>query len=321
MRKARAYQEVLNFQRQLEMNKLLYQASIAYWDWSFSFAAWELFQEVLQRSEARFVFIRETYLAGDAAEIDTVEAFTQLQQVRLGLIEAEINLRKSRRLLDIFIWADIPQSIQPEPLIRSTLEVNEAVEDLLLIDPVIGSHPQLRQLNSELKAYEAERRWKAEQLKPQLDVKYQLLSNASGNESFAWTRNLDPANYKWGISFNFPLFLRKERASLQMAKLKIQETQLKSSQKETELLNKSEALQFQLGNMQQQIAMFSSLYQNVRRLMEAEEIKFRAGESTIFLLNSRELKYLDAGQKQLDLQRKYLKAWTEWMGLMAGFQV
>ena len=43
---------------------------------------------------------------------------------------------------------------------------------------------------------------------------------------------------------------------------------------------------------------------NYARLLEAENIKFRNGESSLFLVNSRELKYIDSLVKQFQLEAK-----------------
>ena len=316
LRKANLNQQVLEFEQHIQLNQLLFEASLAYWDWNYAYAEQELYQTVVERSQSRFEFVRDTYLAGDAAEIDTVEAFSQLQLVQLGLAEAQINFQKARRLLDSYIWVNLPSLLRP-PSIEESLSY---VRTLSLPSEdwrdEFDDHPILQQLDYQQQMYEVERRWKAEQLKPQLDLKYQFLSNTSQEESLNWAQAWSMENYKWGVTFQFPLFLRKERAGLENARIKLQQIDWKTDQKEVEIFNKAIALEYQLENLAQQIELFENLFSNYERLLEGENIKFQTGESTIFLLNSRELKLLEAGRKRLSLSAKYLMVHAEWMNLM-----
>ena len=47
-------------------------------------------------------------------------------------------------------------------------------------------------------------------------------------------------------------------------------------------------------------------YQNYIRLQRAEEIRFQNGESSLFLINARENKALEALQKLQELRAKYV---------------
>ena len=62
--------------------------------------------------------------------------------------------------------------------------------------------------------------------------------------------------------------------------------------------NSWQALLEQLRIQQQAVA-------NYKRLRDGEQIRFENGESTVFLINSREAKLLEARQKLAELQAKY----------------
>ena len=319
MRQANLNQNVLLLEQKIQLNRLLFEASMAYWAWSHAYAERQLYQDVVQRSEARFQFIRDTYLAGDVAEIDTVEAFSQLQLVQLGLAEAQIYFQKSKRLLDSYIWIDFPNLFRPEDLRESVDYVKSNSAPLQNWRDNTGQHPIIQQLQYQQQIYEVERRWKAEQLKPQLDLKYQLLSQSQPEEAIysglAWSMQ----NYKWGVSFQFPLFLRKERAGLETARIKLQQIDWKTDQKLVELFNKADALEFQLETLEEQLELYDNLFTNYERLLQGESIKFQTGESTIFLLNNRELKLLEAGRKRLAVMKKYLDVHAEWTEILVGY--
>ena len=52
-----------------------------------------------------------------------------------------------------------------------------------------------------------------------------------------------------------------------------------------------------------------SLIENYKRLLKAEEIKFSNGESSLFLINSRENKLLETQEKFLELKAKTIKTY------------
>ena len=63
-------------------------------------------------------------------------------------------------------------------------------------------------------------------------------------------------------------------------------------------------------NLQKQIDIYERAYNNYVRLFTAEQLKFSLGETTLFLLNSRETKVLEAQQKLLELKTKFYQAFA-----------
>jgi outer membrane protein TolC len=59
--------------------------------------------------------------------------------------------------------------------------------------------------------------------------------------------------------------------------------------------------------LQKQVALQSNNYASYTQLLKAEESKFYNGESSMFLINSRETKALEALEKLIDLKTKYFK--------------
>ena len=50
-------------------------------------------------------------------------------------------------------------------------------------------------------------------------------------------------------------------------------------------------------------------YSNYNLLLKQEELRFKNGESSLFILNSRESKLIEAAQKLIELEIKYRKAY------------
>ena len=60
--------------------------------------------------------------------------------------------------------------------------------------------------------------------------------------------------------------------------------------------------------LMQQLQTAQSIYNNYSSLLRNEELKFNQGESSLFLINSRETKVLELLQKQVELRIKYFKS-------------
>jgi len=148
---------------------------------------------------------------------------------------------------------------------------------------------------------EIDKRLNQEILKPDLTVHYKFLNAPTQNDFFS---QYSTNNYAWGLKASFPLFIRKGRGEVLKSKLKIQETELDLDLKQIQIQNKVEALSAELSLLIQQLNNAQKMRANYARLLEAENIKFRNGESSLFLVNSRELKYIDSLVKQFQLEAK-----------------
>ena len=81
-----------------------------------------------------------------------------------------------------------------------------------------------------------------------------------------------------------------------------------------ELANKANELDFKLNTLKQTIAILSEQLQNAERsvmynkqLVEAEKLKFNNGESSLFILNARENKWLESELKYVEYKYKFIK--------------
>ncbi len=121
-------------------------------------------------------------------------------------------------------------------------------------------------------------------------------------------------NYKWGIDVKLPLFLREGRGDYNKSKLKIQETNLEFNAKKWETENKIRNYYSEANLLQVQIKSVQSAYNGYQALFKAENLKFYNGESSLFLVNSRESKLIETAEKLVNLRVKYFKALyaTEW---------
>ena len=316
LRQAQIFQQASEAERLIALNDLFFDASKRYVDWTVSEQQRAVLQEAAGLSAARLNWVKQSFAVGDEPAIDTVEATIQLQNITMLLRAADLAVQQARLELANYLWNEEGQPLELlEETMPSALNLEaigqEPGRNMLdsLLSQIGSIHPDLLNYRYKLAAIEIDRRLAAEHLKPKVNFNYQFLNenivNGDGIGTFyAPFEN----NYKWGLELSFSLFLRKERGKLQEVKIKREQTRLAMGLKRQELLNKIESYFQELQNTQQQLSISTAAVANYQRMLEAEEIKFRLGESSVFLINSRQNKLIDAQLKLIALRGKLFKA-------------
>lgn len=313
LQQAKIFQDITDLEQQVQVNDLLYEASLIYWNWAFEYERYGVLNDAVANSLQKFNAVKSTFEAGDYAGIDTTEALIQLQNFLLMRNEVVIAYQHAQLQVSTFLWNEdelpviLDRQIVPEGM--ATTPMNDVNTDSLnLIIQRLNNHPAIEQYRFKLAELDVERRLKVEQFKPKLDFNYNFLTPETAFSETP-TSSMDLGqNYKWGVSLGFPLFLRKERGDLQYTKIKIEQTQLKRDQKQLELANKVRAYFNEIKVLEGQIDLYEETIVNYQRMFTGEQVKFQAGESSLFLLNSREGKLIEAQQKLVGLKFKYAKA-------------
>ena len=145
---------------------------------------------------------------------------------------------------------------------------------------------------------EIDQRLAKEDIKPDLRVSYNPLI-AVGQDALFDDFQID--NYKVGANLTYPLFQRKQRGKIKLNNIKIQDTRLDQSLKKQDLLVKLDLYRNNISQSLIQYDLMQNIVSDYRRMLNGEQRKFNFGESSIFLVNSRESKYLDSQYKRLKL--------------------
>ncbi len=306
LRKSKLEKEDLQWQANLALSNLLLDANNAYWRWYEAYYKLAIIQANLSLIEERFEGIREAVFAGENAAIDSVEALIQVQEWSNRQQNGEVNYRNNLLMLTNFLWADqldvdfIPIGGPQIALMGLDHYQEQALNNL----------PQWKMLQLEQAKLHLDKQLSAEQLKPVVNLNYNLLLS-SENENAASNFTND---YKGGLELEFPLFLRKERASLKQAKIKLQENQLRQTDLLREVENDIIQHHQRLVVLSQMIENQQQMILNYQRMLTGERIKFSNGESSIFLINSRENQKLTAELRLIELKAEYgrLKALLQW---------
>jgi outer membrane protein TolC len=313
LRQARLFRDASEQQRILMLNDLLFDAVVAYNDWLFAFNAVKVFENAVQLAEDRLVFTRKSVEFGDRAAIDTVEALTQLQLRQYELNDAKTTLQNSILYLSNFLWTEkedpliISNDIQPEKINKDLFDQPLSLLQAEEMASQVGTqHPLVLFYNFKLQQVKAERLLKGQNLLPRLNASYHLLSREFDfyrNPEFTAMRN----NYKLGVTFSMPISFAQSRGEFKLAQLKVKDAQYTLDLKRLELTNKLKSYFNELINYQAQVKLTAEMLNNYRRLLVGEEQRFRAGESSLFVVNARENKVIETELKLFEQQVKFLK--------------
>jgi hypothetical protein len=95
--------------------------------------------------------------------------------------------------------------------------------------------------------------------------------------------------------------MRKAKGDLGLTRIKIEELQLEVLQKTTVFQNKALASIRQLELLRLQLANVAANVKNMQRLLDAEREKFNSGESSVFLINTREQQLFDLRVQETEI--------------------
>ncbi len=285
-------------ERRIILNNLLLEATKAYFEWKFAAQQVAIQNQAVNLAKNRLLGLRESFRVGDKPAVDTLESYIQVQERLFDLNEAQLLFQNETLQLSNFLWSEQQQPVQLLPTVfpsKLMVAINTVFTPAEL-NRLVQKHPDFLQYDFKIKQLELEKRLKQDKLKPKLNIEYNFLGNGTTFLADALLQN-----YKYGISFSFPVLLRQERANLQLTQLKLSSTDLQRQNKQLELQNKLNGYLNELENSQKQFALFSTILKSYESLLDAENQKFNLGESSVFLVNARERKLIETQIKLLKL--------------------
>ena len=308
LKRADIFQSVTEQEQILMVNKLLFEASNTYLEWQAAKAYLDIALEGLELSSIRFSGTRQSYINGDKPAIDTLESYISLQNRQLELQKAEQIIENATLALNNYLWIEGVTPIElKDDAIPEAMDINllrVTLDSLVLLqDQWIASHPELLLIDYKLAEIDIDQRLAREEIKPDLRLMYNPLVAVADDALFD---QLNPNNFKLGASFSYPILQRKQRGKIQLNKIKILDTEFKRTTKNQEISVKLNTYINNIRQAQRQYQLLNETMANYNNMLIAELRKLSVGESSIFLVNSRENKYLESRYKQVEASRKLL---------------
>ena len=317
VRKAKMQMQLSQSERKLQAIAVLYDASLAYFNWKKNFNEVQLYQEYNNNAQIRFKGIQSLIKQGDKPAIDSVEAGIIVKNRKLSLEDSNLKLAKAKLELANFLWLEnnIPLELSdeliPETQLEFTIQESLKTNDLLNTDFSITNHPKINALQSKIDMLNVEKKLKANMLLPKIDVGYSYISEPSYIDNYQFE------DYKIGLDFYFPLFLRKERGSLKLAKYKVQESEFTLDLEKVQLTNKINAQKIEIESLLRQKELIKGLVEDNLTMLSSEERLFSFGESSLFLINTRENNLVSAQLSKIALENRFYVSNSELFKIMA----
>lgn len=298
LKQAQAYQRYSLIEQNRLIQELRYGAFQQYWEWWMSNSVLDVHREWLSIAEQRLSDTRSRFLAGDIASIDTLETAIQVQNRRQKLQAAQAKWNKESLDLPSHLWEENERNFMPIESLKNTVPQKEVVFNTALNNTNVladrtrtieNFSPEILKFTPMIEELRAEERLKREMMKPVVNFQYNALNEATTPADQMLTLN----NYKWGAQISWPILMRKAKGELGITRIKIEELELEAVQKTTILRNKALASVQQLDLLRQQLQNVSANVNSMQRLLDAEREKFNSGESSVFLINTREQQLFD----------------------------
>ncbi|MDO7136305.1 TolC family protein [Algibacter lectus] len=303
LKQSKLYLKYAQAEQKLVINDILYNAITTYFNWLKNYQAKLVYSDYLVNADTRLKNVKSSFFAGDKPAIDTLEANINFKSRKLDYEKAKIGYIKSALELSNYLWLEnnipleLEEGISPDTTTIDKIDVVLNSSVLNSTDELIANHPKLQSLQIKQEILTVDKRLKTNNLLPKIDLQYNFLSSDYEN-----INSFNTANYKSGLNISFPLFLRKERADLRLAKLKLQDIGFDISATKVTLKNKVNATMQEIDSYNTQYDLLQDIVVDYKAFVKSEERKFSLGEGSLFLVNYREVKLIESQLKAIDVE-------------------
>ncbi|MCL5127722.1 TolC family protein [Algibacter sp. L4_22] len=303
LKQSKLYLKYAQAEQKLVINDILYNAISTYFNWLKNHQAKLVYSDYLKNANTRLQNVKSSFFAGDKPAIDTLEASINFKNRKLDFEKAKIGYIKSALELSNYLWIEnnipleLEEGVFPDITTIDKIDVILNSSVLNSTEELIINHPKLQSLQIKKEILTVDKRLKTNNLLPKIDLQYNFLSSDYQNAN-----DFNTANYKSGLNISFPLFLRKERADLRLAKMKLQDIGFDISATKVNLKNKVNATIQEIDSYYTQYDLLQDIVKDYEQIVHSEERKFSLGEGSLFLVNYREVKLIESQLKAIDIE-------------------
>ena len=306
--KSKGYTDYYDAEKNSLTNDILYSASVMYFEWVFACKELSLYDFFSKQAYIRFTAIKALTEVGEYAAMDSIEAQILFQSRNLELQSIQMETTKKSAEIIKLSWGENGETavFHSNIILTDSLELcfeKSKLKYLTYIQDTTLNNPVLDKYTAYQKILAIDNRYKAELIKPKLDISYNFISNNITGFENSFNTN----NYKWGLNFSVPIFLRNSRNELKISKINLTNNRLELSNKKVELTVNIDALRSIVEITLDQLSYSEKNVHYSSLLLNAEKEKFNVGESSVFLVNTRETKLMEAKLKLAEYQLKFIK--------------
>lgn len=302
LRKAMLRPDLARAQYQLERNMLLRSAALRYWDWSEALSALDVADSLLALAQRRAEFITRRIRAGESAGIDSIEIQQEVQR-RIGERLRALRIVEQFAIdVSVFVWnpdGSMPNMsmLRPFPLPEdegTTLRSQDEYARALTLRPElqrIGVLQETSRLDSALAS---------ELMRPYVELEAGLMSYD--------VSSITKVDYKVGFRVHQPLLFRQASAQVQTAGIGIQRADL--SRTLLERMVEADVANALVSVDRTRERLRAAVEEQVlaQRMVEAEQRRFEAGESSLLAVNLRERFFAEALLRAISARADLVRA-------------
>jgi len=293
--------------RSLQMNTLIAQAQLRYYNWLQQYLIYKVFDELTALNTVRLELVKTSWSLGKVPAVDTIDVLSQLNRFRISKNKAFVNWREEGIKLSDYIWDEtLLQEIRGLEVLPDTslLGANAQFDvDTSQLQFLIDSHPAIASLNIKEELVDLKGNQIRQSMMPNLSVNALVLS---GNKGEALYENV-PGNMSFGLALDLPLRFSAGRSMRMQNNIEKLDVDLKRDVTRRKMNNQLLYRWNELQIARQNIKLYEEFVLNSRDLLAAEEVRYNLGSGTVFKINIRENRLLDARLKQIENYFSYQK--------------
>lgn len=305
LRKARLEPRRVDAEQAEERNRLLLEATRAYWKWVESVRKVDVNRDLLDLATRRRDLVVRRAQTGEAAAIDSTEAKLAVANRRDQVAAAEKTAAKARVKLATYVWSSDGQpaafAFEAPPTIE--LPDVDGLDAEAAAETALNRRPELRRLEMKRRQAAIEERLTRGQQRPDLKLKAQVVSFENGPA--------DVSDVKLGFTLSQPLFFRDDRSDAELARIERRQVSLKKEQTRRKIRADVEGAFVDLRQSRRRVDAARERVELARRLQQAEQRRFEVGESTLFLVNKREQDFAKARKALVEARASVARAVAE----------
>ena len=301
LKQAKILRNNSQLEQKILLNEFELEVTKVYWSWVKSYSKLVVYKQAYKNGLQIYNGVVSSFKQGDKPAIDTVEAGISLQNLIIKYNETKLDYTNQTNFLETYLWSEgtvpleIDSNVQPPLFFNVTDTVK--LSKINSIDSIISKHPLLEAYKNKQAIYTIDLRLKKESLKPELELKYNLINEPINGQPI---NTFSINDYKLGAKLSYPILNRKARADVQLSKIKLDNLQLDYVNKKREIEFKIYATQNTLNNTQQQVVLGGKNVENYKKMYLAEKTLLEIGESSVFLVNYRINSYIKSQVEQID---------------------
>lgn len=291
---ARALRDGAVADRDGTVNRVLLAATREYARWFEAEQRVTIATEGIRLAQFRFVAVRQRVLNGEAAALDTVEAALEVARRDVQRIEAVQARFAARLAVEAYLWdaRGLPDTLSTAttPVAEYDASVStDSSEFRALIARAQRVYPDVQRADARVDQAAAQQRLASQQRLPLIAASIGALG--ARDDAFSGTTSLDDA--KLGLTARTPLLLLKERGRFTAASLRVEQSVLDRERARREVAVIVRTAAAEADAVSQALALQRTVVAYARTLVRGEQLRFDAGEGTLFLVNTRERALLD----------------------------